>query len=212
MDLSTSSTPSEHPEKAEDSIEPGEFKRLTVRTIAGILVLGILVGLAGAYLESHMVTASAWVTNRLGLAGLLLSITVTDAIISPLPPDLFLIVIAKGELSQSWAWVVPFAGLASAFGGFAGSFLGRGIGMRWLGMRARRMLEKQRPLLHRYGVWAIALGALTPIPFSVTCWLAGIVGIRPASVLAACLLRVPRFVLYYLFIVYADRLGEILMS
>ncbi|MBW2525256.1 MAG: hypothetical protein JRI23_13815 [Deltaproteobacteria bacterium] len=197
--------------QGEDGIEPGYVRRLTGRAIVGIIVLGVLVGLAGAYLESHMITVSEWVTSYLGLPGLLLGVTITDTIISPVPPDLFLIVIAKGELAKSWAWVVPLAGLASACGGFAGSFIGRAIGTRWLGARTRRLLEQQRPVIDRYGAWAIVLGALTPVPFSIVCWLSGMAHIRPVQIATVSLLRVPRFVFYYLFIVYADRLGSMLL-
>ena len=128
--------------REEDALEPGYVRRLTGKMLAGIVVLGVLVGLAGAYLESHMVTASEWVTASLGLPGLLLGVTIADTIISPLPPDLFLIVIAKGELASSWAWVVLLVGVGSACGGFTGSFVGRAIGTRWLGVRARRLLEE----------------------------------------------------------------------
>jgi membrane protein YqaA with SNARE-associated domain len=200
------------PRPAGSVIDRDWARRLTFRTIGGVVVLGILVGLAGAYLESHMVTASTWLTDRLGAAGLLAGVAIADTIISPLPPDLFLIVIAKGELGASWTWLVPLAGLASTLGGFVGSFVGRAIGTRWLGARARRLLDEQRPLLDRYGAWTLVLGALTPIPFSVTCWLAGMARLRPALIGAVCLLRVPRFVLYFLFIVHADRLGALLSS
>ncbi len=198
------------PAEDKGEVDPGYLRRLTVRTVVGILVLGVVVGLAGAYLESHMVTASEWVTDRLGVAGMLLGVALTDTIISPLPPDLFLVVIAKGALAESWTWLVPLAGVASTCGGIVGSFVGRAIGTRWLGPRARRMLEEQRPVIQRYGVWAVALGAVTPIPFSVTCWLAGLARMDPKRIAAVCTLRVPRFVLYYLFIVYADRLGSLL--
>jgi len=210
MSNRSSSTNPDEPVAAGE-IEPGYVKRLTGKAIVGILVLGVLVGLAGAYFESHMVTASEWVTGSLGLPGLLLGVALTDTIISPVPPDLFLIVIAKGELASSWAWVGPLAGFASAGGGFAGSFVGRAIGTRWLGARTRRLLAEQGPVLQRYGVWAIVLGAVTPLPFSVVCWLAGMARIRPVQIAAVSLLRVPRFVLYYLFIVYADRLGAMLI-
>jgi membrane protein YqaA with SNARE-associated domain len=171
-------------------------------------VLGVLVGLAGAYFESHVVTASTWFTDRFGVVGILAAICVSDTIISPLPPDALLIVIAKGKLAGSWAWLVPVGGFASGLGGFVGSFIGKALGVRWLGPRTRQLLDEHRPVIERYGVWAVVLGALTPVPFSVTCWLARMAGLRPARILVACLLRVPRFMLYYLFIVQADRLGS----
>ena len=197
---------------SDDGMDPGYLRRLTMRTVVSILVLGVLVGLGGAYLEAHLVTVSEWVTERLGVAGLLMGVALADTIISPLPPDLFLVVIAKGRLAESWAWIVPLVGLASACGGFAGSFIGRALGARWLGPRAQRLLREHRPVVHRYGGWALAMGAVTPIPFSVTCWIAGMANMKPKLIGAVCALRIPRFLVYYLFIVYADRIGGVLSS
>jgi membrane protein YqaA with SNARE-associated domain len=84
--------------------------------------------------------------------------------------------------------------------------LGWGIG-RWLGhFRLVQYLfgqlnDEQRAFIRKYGFWAIVLGAATPLPYSATCWTAGILGVRWTTVLAASILfRIPRVIIYYLLI------------
>ena len=84
---------------------------------------------------------------------------------------------------------------------------------RWLGrIEAIRELYgprgvEQRDFIDKYGFWAVVLGAITPLPYSFTCWSAGALGVHWAKVLAASLLfRIPRLILYYLLIASAERL------
>jgi membrane protein YqaA with SNARE-associated domain len=64
-------------------------------------------------------------------------------------------------------------------------------------------------LIDRYGYWAVALGALTPIPFSITCWSAGMLRLGFGRFLLVALLRVPRFVGYYVVIAYSSELVRV---
>jgi membrane protein YqaA with SNARE-associated domain len=52
-------------------------------------------------------------------------------------------------------------------------------------------------LFKKYGLWAVLAGATTPMPFSVTCWTAGVLGVGFWPMVMACLFRIPRFYLYY---------------
>jgi membrane protein YqaA with SNARE-associated domain len=64
--------------------------------------------------------------------------------------------------------------------------------------------DEHRDFIRKYGFWAVALGSVTPFPFSLACWSAGVMEIRWTTVLAASLLfRVPRFLIYYSLIVSA---------
>lgn len=74
---------------------------------------------------------------------------------------------------------------------------------RWLGQRplSHRLFGEFRnehsDMVTKYGLRAVLIGAVTPMPFSVTCCSAGILGLGFWPVLAACLFRIPRFYLYY---------------
>lgn len=54
---------------------------------------------------------------------------------------------------------------------------------------------------------AIVLGSATPLPYSLTCWSAGMMGVRWTTVLIASLLfRISRFLIYCVLIVSTERL------
>ena len=138
-----------------------------------------------------------------GLAGILF---LSDSVISPIPPDLVLLVLANSPAAPWWYWLIPLLGLLSAVAGCCGWWLGA-----WLGRypSIRRGLDRfggNERVVQRYGAWGVALGALTPIPFSITCWIAGMMNVPIRRVAPVTLLRVPRYVVYYLAIVYAERL------
>ena len=54
--------------------------------------------------------------------------------------------------------------------------------------------------MRSYGVWAIVLAALTPLPWSVTSWTAGALHMPWRHYLLGSLARAPRIILYYVFI------------
>jgi membrane protein YqaA with SNARE-associated domain len=75
---------------------------------------------------------------------------------------------------------------------------------RWLGHFAfvERLFgefkDEHGDFTRKYGFSAVALGSVTPFQFSVTCWTAGVMGLRWLTVLlAAILFCIPRFVLNY---------------
>jgi membrane protein YqaA with SNARE-associated domain len=67
---------------------------------------------------------------------------------------------------------------------------------RFIEGRGRNAWESVR----RYGAGALALGALSPLPFSICCWAGGALRIRPSIFLAVALLRIPR-VAFYLWLI-----------
>lgn len=86
--------------------------------------------------------------------------------------------------------------------------LGWGIGRRlghleFVKRNLGEFKEDHREFIRRYGYWAVAIGSITPFPFSLTCWAAGVMGLRGITVfLAALTFRIPRFFLYYWLIAY----------
>lgn len=194
-----------------DSRQPNgalDPRSLAIKTVVGMVVLGVVVALAGAFLEPHLVATAQWIGARLGVAGMMGVVFLADAVISPFPPDLLLVVISKGHHAGAWMWLVPSIGLASMLGGLTGALVLRRFGARFVGKRISRLLDDNRPILDRYGAWAVAFAAVTPIPFSAMCWLAGLARVRPSLIAAASALRIPRFVVYYLLIAHAAELGS----
>ncbi|HMU64322.1 MAG: hypothetical protein E6Q61_00825 [Nitrosomonas sp.] len=170
-----------------------------IKALIAIGVFVVLMAALGFLFEDELATATSWVVERIGFAGLCMILLVTDTFVTPFPPDILLIVIAKSSLSEQWPFYVLILSMVSVFAGM----LGWGIG-RWLGhfQFAKRLFgefkDEHREFIRRYGFWAVVIGAITPLPFSVTCWASGVMGLRAVTVFsAAALFRIPRFFIYY---------------
>lgn len=184
------------------------IRKNLVKGLAGLIVFVTAMAAVGLVFEAELVTATNGVVERIGFAGLCAILFVNDLLVTPLPGDLLLVVIAKSELAENWVFYVFVLGLVSV----AAGLFGWGIG-RWLGVlpfvrrHVGKFKEANGEFIRRYGFWAVALGAATPLPFSLTCWSAGMLGVRWTTVLSASLLfRVPRFLIYYVLMVSAGRL------
>lgn len=179
--------------------------RSVIRGIVAIFVLVITVGLAGLYYERELLGVTEAVYRSIGLGGLLGILFLSDSVTTPIPPDALLVVLAKSSLSEHWFAVVTLMGFVSAFAGNVAHWLGQRVGEHPNLQRALAPLRRRTShLVARHGKTAIALGALTPIPFSITCLSAGILGMPRREVAPMTLLRIPRFFLYYALIAQAD--------
>jgi membrane protein YqaA with SNARE-associated domain len=156
------------------------------------------IGASGVFLRDQVTAFAGAVYAQLGFGGLALVLFVSETVVSPLPPDVILWVVATSELSANWPVPVTILALLSTLGGHAGWFLGRQLGGRPL---VRRMLGPHRArsveLMREYGVWAVVLAALTPVPWSVTSWSAGALETPWRLYLLGSLARMPRMIAYY---------------
>ena len=172
--------------------------------ISGLVALAALIGalaLTSRYFERELILVTTTVYEHLGFAGLAAILGVTDSVISPIPPDLLLVVVAKSKLAETWWIVVPTLGVLSSLSGLLGWAISRRVGRTRLPqLLFGRFQRYNAALVERYGTLAVALGAVTPIPFSVTCWTAGMFRLPFERVAWVTLLRIPRFVGYYLLI------------
>ncbi|WP_457600433.1 YqaA family protein [Hydrogenivirga sp.] len=143
-------------------------------------------------LESLELWARGLVENY-GYVGIFL-ISFSESIVQPIPPDPFIAGGTALGLNPLIASLV--AAVASVLGGLTAHTLGKALGepvaRKLLG---ERNYVKGEALFNRFGVWAVLLAALTPIPFKVVCWLAGIFEMpRIPFLLASFVGRFPRFV------------------
>lgn len=178
-----------------------------LRALLSLILLGILAAVLMTHFRSELDAVTEFTFRHIGLPGVFVLIFVTDAFVSPLPPDTLLILLAASEYHPLWPWLLPCIGLVSALAGTVGYCCGRLL-TNWAPPESvfGKVREKSRRRVEKYGGWAVALGALTPIPFSFTCWTAGFLQVPFAHVAPPCLLRVPRYVLYYLAIAYSGGL------
>jgi membrane protein YqaA with SNARE-associated domain len=177
------------------------------QTAIGLLLFFGILGAVGYLYEPQLEAACRWIFDRFGIFGLNLFIFVNDALISPIPPDLALIVFSKSERASEWLIWVTIFGFSSSLAGLVGWSLGRLLqGSRLPHYVFGKRLEEGERLMKKYGAWAVGLGAVTPIPFSLTTWSAGVLKVPFRAIIIPCLLRVPRFLVYYLLAVAALKL------
>lgn len=200
---------------AKDAAPSGDQLRRYVRgklfgALVSVVVLVALVALLSTRFQPELDRFTLWVFDRIGLAGLVALLVVSDAVFSPVPPDAVLLLISKSPFHSSWPTLIPLLGLLSSVSGWIGYFMGLRIAhTRLPRFLFQRFKQTSAAVIHRYGPWGIVLGALTPMPFSVTCWTAGMLELPFRRVAWPCLLRVPRFVVYYLLIAYAETLVDL---
>ncbi|MCH8479549.1 MAG: VTT domain-containing protein [Wenzhouxiangella sp.] len=170
-----------------------------IKALIALVAFVVVMAVLGLVFEEEMTVATTWVVERVGFLGLAAILLVTDTLVTPFPPDVLLAVIAKSPLSEDWPVYVGMLGLVSVVAGMSGYTIGRWLGhFRWCQRLFGEFKEDHQSFIRNYGFWGVAIGAVTPLPYSVTCWSAGVLGIPWTKVLAATLLfRIPRFYLYY---------------
>lgn len=170
-----------------------------LRALYGLIALMLLMALLGFLYEEELIIATSWVVDRIGFPGLMTILMITDTLVTPFPPDILLVVIAKSPLAENWPLYVGVLGMVSVVAGLAGYSIGRWLGhFQWAQRLFGDFKDDHRDFIRKYGFWAVVLGSVTPLPYSVTCWTAGVLGIRWTTVLAAsALFRIPRFYVYY---------------
>nr|WP_305907307.1 VTT domain-containing protein [Methylomarinum sp. Ch1-1]MDP4520048.1 VTT domain-containing protein [Methylomarinum sp. Ch1-1] len=173
-----------------------------MKALLSLLIILIVMGGLGFWLEEEMSMLTNWVVDRIGFTGLCLILLITDTFVTPFLPDILLLVIAKSDLAEHWLAYVFILGAVSVCAGMLGWSIGRWLGHFSLTQRLYGPITaEQQDFVRKYGFWGVALGAITPLPYSFTCWTAGVIGLRWPKVLAASLLfRIPRMILYYLLI------------
>lgn len=164
-------------------------------TAAAALLVGLVFALsrvAGPRLEP----LAAGFVARFGYLGMAAGTFFTDATTFPVPPQFYMLT----AVSSRAPWLPSLLAISagSVLGGATAITLaGRLTGLGFV----RRRVERTRPwidhLLARYGAWAMVVAALSPIPFSVLCYITGIYRLGPRSALVVLGMRVPRLAVFY---------------
>lgn len=134
-------------------------------------------------------------------------IAFTESIFQPFPPDPFIMGATAFGLNPLASAIVSTIGSVS--GGtvayLLGRFLGEPIAKKFLG---EEKFLKAEAFYNRWGVYAVIIAGLTPIPYKVFCWLSGILEFElPRFILASVIGRFPRFLAVALF---GNAIGSIL--
>ncbi|TYA71933.1 YqaA family protein [Seonamhaeicola marinus] len=138
------------------------------------------------------------VTETLPVYGVLIFFFVSETLLGLVPPELF--IAWAGKLNQPWVYLGILAFL-SYFGGLLTYYIGVFITKiprvhRYLEEKMQKQLKNSK----KWGGFLIVVGALLPLPFSISCLAAGIINFPFKGVVAYGSLRLLRFVIYGLVI------------
>lgn len=114
------------------------------------------------------------------------------------PPEFFMMVWILHNAPLDW-YIMNLSVLTglSYIAGVIGYYIGRKFSkMKFYKRLNERYLEQYDAQLKRYGGYLVFVGAVTPIPFSATCMLAGSIHFNFRDFLLICITRVLRFAVY----------------
>lgn len=177
------------------------LKPLIVRGLVVTALILAAVWLVGRFLAEPAKQLAQLIVDELGLLGIFGAVLAADAFTIPIPPDTYILAaVASGSQVVE---IVTIVGVASVVAGIVAYFVGPLFEKLPI---LRKKIDKVRPqgeaLFFKYGTWTVVLAALTPLPFSVTCWIAGIYRMPFRPFVLAVLWRIPRFWVYYWMFLY----------
>jgi membrane protein YqaA with SNARE-associated domain len=142
---------------------------------------------------SELKNFSRMLISLYGYWGLFLSVVVLDIPIQPISPVVLALGATFGGADLMTASLV--GGMGSCLAGVVDYSVGAKVGARgfkrWFG---EEHLTKGEELFEKYGVWAVMMGAVSPVPYSAVCWTAGIYRMKFSVYLITIFLtRIPYF-------------------
>ena len=178
------------------------FEQVTYRAVwlSGITILLLFLGLGllGYFFEKEIQDVSQWIYNQFGFSSFVVMQYFADLVLSPIPPDILLIFIAKSDLKNSWFFYVSILGIFSTLAGYSGWWIGKHIASRpWAPKVLQEFSQRYAGIIQKYGPWIVVIGAATPIPFSFTCWSAGFLKMKFLPFSIAVWVRYLRVIAYY---------------
>ncbi|TWO33000.1 VTT domain-containing protein [Seonamhaeicola sediminis] len=138
------------------------------------------------------------ITEVLPIYGVLIFFFISETLLGLIPPELF--IAWSGKLSAPWGYLILLA-ILSYIGGLLSYYIGAVITNiprvhRYLEEKMQKQLKNSK----KWGGFLIVVGALLPLPFSISCLAAGIINYPFKGVVSFGSLRLLRFVIYGLVI------------
>lgn len=184
------------PAAARPGLDRRDLARMLVQLALAMGALVALIALAGYLFRDSLNALGRAFVEHLGLPGMFVGVFLADAFSFPIPPQFYMLTAITSGMSQVAAMVT--ISVASLLAGFTGYTLaGRIARVRLFARRIEASKARVDHLFKRYGIWGIAVGSLTPIPFSVLCYLSGLYRIPRHLLIPLLLFRIPRLVLFY---------------
>ncbi len=123
--------------------------------------------------------------------------TVSEIVLGILPPEIFMLIWqSQGDLL---VYIINLTVLTfiSYGAGILGYYIGKTFSKSGFYKKIHaRYLHQYDRQLKKYGGYLVLVGAVTPVPFSATCMLAGSVNLAFKDFLLICISRIVRFAFY----------------
>ena len=176
---------------------PLDARKLVVTTVIGMIVFTGVIGVLAWFFREPLLEVGHWFVDNFGGPGVAVGYYLPDAFTVPLPNDAFT---AFGLWGGMPFWeVVAWGSLGSIAGGSTGWAIGRYLiarNKRLQGFMQKRGGDEMIAELRRTGRWFLALAAVSPIPYSITCWACGVTQMPFREFLLISLLRIPRVAVF----------------
>ena len=124
--------------------------------------------------------------------------TLSEIVFGILPPELFMLIWISSKvtlidycISLTYLTLISYA--AGVLGYFIGKYFSKTLIYKRMGEKYMKPYEGQ---LKRFGGYLVFVGAVTPVPFSATCMLAGSINYPFNTFLLICITRILRFAVY----------------
>jgi len=122
----------------------------------------------------------------------LAGVSFVESSIFPIPPDVMIIPMVLAKPQRAWL-IAGVCLVASVLGGIAGYALGY-FAFEWIGQPLLEFygyvpqFEKFQVGFAEYGVWAVALFGLSPLPYKVITIASGLAALNPVGFITASIL------------------------
>lgn len=184
-----------------------ELAILLLKLVVGVVGVVGLVSLLGHYFRAELATIGHGFLDRFGYIGIALGTYLADGLHVPVPPQFYML----ASIVSGWsvAWTLVAVGVGSVLGGATAYSIARHASkLRPLQRLLARTKARLDWLFARFGYWAVAIGSLTPIPYSFLCYVAGGYRMPPRICFALSLFRIPKIVLYFYLVKFGWTRGE----
>lgn len=188
--------PSAPPAAAPAATSTRETVKLVAQTVVPLAVVFLAVSLAAAGFRPELSALGTAFVTRFGYPGMALGAFVSDAFNFPIPPQFYLLTaVAAGAPQVPSVVVVCVSSVIAANVAYAvAGYLAR---IPFVRRRIEASRPRIDPLFARYGYYAVAIGAMSPIPFSLLCYVAGLYRVPYRIYAVLVLMRIPRLLVFY---------------
>lgn len=179
-----------------EAAPPEDFRAALRHLIVAMVVAAVGVFAVGYLLREPIEELSSWFVRDFGLVGVFVGTAILDTFPGTMHEPLLLFGYSGGlKLVPLWL-AASFGSVLSGVFGFA---IGRAL-QRFEWMRRLIVRYRIKALLDRYGVVAMIVLVISPVPYSLATWSAGAAGVPFPHLLLGSLFRIPKILLFTLIV------------